>query len=497
MPGSLRTGCIVKDMIAKKTLIKNPLIVSNMSSVGNKKGTVMVEGQKITHVFYNQENLVNALEQYADEIIDAENMVLIPGMVNAHYHSYTNLLKGTTNNLPLEIWALYTMAYGYSLEDEDIYYSVLLGCIEMMKSGVTSCVDHFPHIAASEAALKAYDEAGMRVAFAPMLQDVPDQQFFQVSFPPSIQKQNSQKPRASIEEMKSFFKTLISTWHQKDGRITVQLGPNAPQRCSENILHLCKELSEKENLRIHTHLLETKAQFEQSRKLYQEGIVRYLDRLGFWNEKVSAAHSVWLDDEEIQLLADRNVSIIHNPASNLLLGSGIAPIPAFLKKGANVAIGTDGSNCGTVHNLFDAMRLTAMIHRPRESDYSNWLTDATIFNMASTSGGKVLGLEGDLGRIESGQKADLVLLGTKNSFWTPLNSPISQLIHQENGSSVDSVLINGEWTVRNGKTVNIDEEKILHEVKRRQESLLEKWQEPLKRAEQLRPHFEKILLEYH
>ncbi|MGG3466136.1 amidohydrolase [Neobacillus pocheonensis] len=457
----------------------------------------MVEGQKITHVVYNQENLVKDLEQYADEIIDAENMVLIPGMVNAHYHSYTNLLKGTTNNLPLEIWALYTMAYGYALEDEDIYYAVLLGSIEMMKSGVTSCVDHFPHIGTSEAALKAYDEAGMRVAFAPMLHDVPDEQFFQIAFPPSIQKQMSKKTAPSIEEMKSFYQSLISTWHQKDGRISIQLGPNAPQRCSEHILQLCKELSEKENLRIHTHLLETRAQYNQCRKHYQGGLVRYLDRLGLLNEKLACAHAVWLDDKEMQLLVDRNVSFIHNPASNLLLGSGIAPIPSFREKGANVAIGTDGSNCGTTHNLFEAMRLTAMIHRPSESDYSHWLTAEAVFNMATISGAKVLGMEGESGMIAPGQKADLVLMGTKNTFWTPFNDPISQLVHQENGSSVDSVLVNGQWTVRNGRMVTIDEERVFHEVKERREGLKGKWQESLKRAELLRPHFERILLDNH
>ncbi|MDQ0199712.1 amidohydrolase family protein [Neobacillus ginsengisoli] len=484
-------------MIAKKTLIKNPLIVSNVPSVGNKKGTVLVEGQTITDVFYHQENLLKDLESHADEIIDAENMVLIPGMVNSHYHSYTNLLKGTVNNLPLEIWALYTMAYGYALEDEDIYYAVLLGCIEMMKAGVTSCVDHFPHIWTSEAALKAYDQAGMRVAFAPMLHDVPDEQFFQIAFPPSIQKQRPKKTATSIEEMKSFYQSIISIWHQKDGRISIQLGPNAPQRCSEHILQLCKELSEKGNLRIHTHLLETKAQYQQCQKNFPGGLVRHLDRLGLLNEKISCVHAVWLDDEEIQLLVDRNVSIVHNPASNLLLGSGIAPIPSFWKKGANVALGTDGSNCGTIHNLFEAMRLTAMIHRPQESNYSNWMTPEAVFNMATTSGAKVLGMERELGRIASGQKADFVLLKTKNTFWAPLNDPMSQLVHQENGSSVDSVLVNGQWTLRQGTTVTIDEEKVFLEVRKRREGLLEKWQEPLKRAERLRPHFETILLDYH
>ncbi|MGP4078435.1 amidohydrolase family protein [Pseudalkalibacillus sp. R45] len=477
--------------MAHKILIKNPLIISNEPSFGTQPGSVFVEDHQIRHILNEDDSEgLKKLEEQADEILDAQDMILIPGMVNAHYHSYTNMLKGTVNNLPLELWTLYTVAYGHSLEEEDIYYGVLLGCIEMMKSGVTSCLDHFPHIRHSDAALKAYEEAGMRVAFAPMMHDVPDEDFFNISIPK--ERNTSENKRVSPAEMKAFYLKLLSEWHGKEGRIHVQLGPNAPQRCSSDMLKVCKALSENEELRVHMHLLETRMQRKQSQLHYPEGMITYLNDAGLLNEKLSVAHGVWLNRDELELLADRQVSIVHNPASNLLLGSGIASIPAFLKMGGNVAIGTDGSNCGTNHNLFEAMRLAVLIHRVNQP-YSDWMTAEDVFRTATTSGARII--DSHIGKIEQFHKADMVLLNRKNTFMTPFNDPISQLVHQESGTSVHSVMVNGGWTVKNKKLVSLDENRILNEVRKRAEGMFEKSTKPLARAEKLRPYFKQILPE--
>ena len=475
----------------EKILIENPFIVSNAASFGSQKGSVFIEGETITRVIMEREtNVLEELRIEADEVIDAENYILMPGMINSHYHSYTNLFKGTVNDLPLELWTLYTVAYGHALEDEDVYYAVLLGCIEMMKAGVTSCLDHFPHIGRSAAALSAYEESGMRIAFAPMMHDVPDEVFFGLNLPESLRTESKAK---SPEEMRSFYQTLLSNWHNREGRIEIQLGPNAPQRCSQGMLKVCKELSVTENLRVHTHLLETNAQRLQGEKQFEGGLIGYLDQAGLLNEKLSVAHAIWLNREEIDRLIEQNVSIVHNPASNLLLGSGVASIPSFIKNDASVAIGTDGSNCGTNQNLFEAMRLTTLIHRVNEPDYQKWMKAEDVLRMATHSGANVLGKERELGEIATDHKADLVLLDSNTSLMSPLNDPVSQLVHQENGQSVHSVMVNGKWTVREGKLVAINEEQVLAEVRKRQASMLEKCREPLGRADKLRPYFEQII----
>ena len=436
----------------------------------------------------HETRLLEELIEAADDVVEAENDILIPGMVNSHYHSYTNVLKGTVNNLPLELWALYTVAYGHALEEEDLYLSALLGCIEMMKAGVTSCLDHFPHIGKSEAALSAYEESGMRVAFAPMLHDVPDEEFFQLYVPDSLK---SKSKGASPTEMKSFYRSLLSTYHKRDGRIEIQLGPNAPQRCSSEMLSMCNELSEIEGLRVHTHLLETKAQRLQGDLAYDGGIVGHLDRAGLIDERLSVAHGVWLSPSEIELFQERGVTVVHNPASNLVLGSGIAPITSI----TSVALGTDGSNCGTNQNMFEAMRLTTLLHRLNQ-DYSSWFDAKDVFRMATTSGASILGKESELGRIRENELADVVLLDGMTSSLSPLNDPVSQLVHQENGQAVKSVIVNGKWTVKERKLLTIDEEKVLNQVRERREAMMNRCREPLGRAERLRPYFEQVISNY-
>jgi 5-methylthioadenosine/S-adenosylhomocysteine deaminase len=477
--------------MSHKTLIKYSFIVSNDPSFGNQKGSVFIEGDRITHVIPGHDtSLLEKLSQQADDVIDAENDILIPGMVNSHYHSYTNVLKGTVNNLPLELWTLYTVAYGHALEDEDVTLSVLLGCIEMMKAGVTSCLDHFPHIGKSEPALSAYEESGMRVAFAPMMHDVPDEEFFDLYVPGSLRNRSK---GSNPTEMKSLYRSLLSNWHNQDGRIEIQLGPNAPQRCSPEMLAICKELRESEGLRVHTHLLETKAQRLKGDMAFDGGIIGYLDRAGLIDERLSVAHAIWLDHSEIEILQERGVSVVHNPASNLLLGSGVAPIPSFIKD--DVALGTDGSNCGSNQHLFEAMRLTALIHRVNQP-YSSWLDSEAVFRMGTTSGATVLGKETELGRIAEGDLADVVLLDGKTSLLSPLNDAVSQLVHQENGQSVKSVMVNGKWTVKEGKLLTINEKKVLRKVRERREGMMNRCRKSLVRVDQLRPYFEQAISNY-
>jgi 5-methylthioadenosine/S-adenosylhomocysteine deaminase len=477
------------------TLIKNVTIITMDDDAGIIQGSVLVENGFIKEVIPHNPGSEPPIG--ANESIDGSEMIVMPGMSNAHYHSYSNLLKGTTSHFPLEIWSLYTTAYGYSLDDEDIYNAVLLGVIDMIKSGVTSCIDHFPHIRRSEAALKAYEASSIRVGFAPMMHDVPDHHFLPVELPSDRKRKLDEAAPISVEEMKAFYNSLFNKWHDKNNRIQILLGPNAPQRCSEEMLALCRELSEQRGAYVHTHLLETKIQKEVGDAAFSGGIVGRLRDQQLLSRKLSAAHSIWIEDDEAEVLADRGVSLVHNPVSNMMLGSGRANVSSYLRKGMNVALGTDSSNCGISHNLFEAMRIAVMHSRQEHSQFQEWLKPIDVLKMATIGGAHLLGEEKKRGKIKQGYEADLVLL-TKRSPALAMNEDlISQLVYYENGSSIESVMVKGEWVLRNRSIVTFDEEAILQAVKEKHESLVKKSQASIQLANEYETYFTNMYKKFH
>jgi 5-methylthioadenosine/S-adenosylhomocysteine deaminase len=473
-------------------LIKNATILTNDSRTGIVHGAVLIEDEWIKAVIpYPTDGDVPAMPQ-AEEVVDAGQMILIPGLINAHYHSYANLLKGTRIDLPLEIWSLYTVAYGHSLDDEEIRLAVLLGAAEMMKNGITSCLDHFPHLPRAESALRAYEQSGMRVVFAPMMHDVPDHRFLPVALPEHLSERLDSKPIWSVSRMRPYYLDLIDRWHGKQGRIDIAIGPNAPQRCSKEMLQLCRELRDEANLQVHTHLLESSMQDMTRRRAHPRGVVGYLDEAGLLTKKLSVAHAVWLHQDEIRLLHERGVTVVHNPASNLVLGSGKAPVIDCLEQGVSVSLGTDASNCGGPHNLFEAMRLAVMLHRLGEPDYRRWPQAADVWRMATSEAAKALGMEGKLGAITAGAKADLVLLKTGNPPQTQQIDIVAPLVFHEDGRSVDSVMINGKWTVRGGTVVTFDEQAIIWKASERLSRMEDRCQKELALAGELTPQFERM-----
>ncbi|MCM3718637.1 amidohydrolase family protein [Fictibacillus phosphorivorans] len=475
------------------TLITNAVIMTMDDDDRIIEGSVLVENGIIKKVIPHQPGSGPRIA--AEETIDGSDMLIMPGMTNAHYHSYSNLLKGTTSHFPLEIWSLYTTAYGYSLEDGDITNAVLLGMIDMIKSGVTSCIDHFPHIRRSGAALKAYEAASIRVGFAPMMHDVPDHHFLPVDLPDELRRKLDEATPISVDGMRVFYHSLFEEWHGRKN-IQILLGPNAPQRCSEGMLALCKELSEQRGAHIHTHLLETRIQKEVGDAAFPDGIIGRLRDQQLLSRRLSGAHSIWIDDEEAGVLAEHGVSLVHNPVSNMMLGSGRAKIGSYLQKGMNVALGTDSSNCGISHNLFEAMRIAVIHSRQEQPDFGEWLQPKDVLNMATVGGARLLGQE-KRGRIKQGYEADLVLLSRRSPALAVGTDLYAQLVYYENGSSVDSVMIKGEWVLKERKMVLIDEEALLRSVNERQKSLFEKSRESLSLANALEPHFTRMYKKFH
>ncbi|MGG4169173.1 amidohydrolase family protein [Rossellomorea vietnamensis] len=477
------------------TLIINASIITMDDQSGIIQGSVWVENGRIKEVIPHTPGSEPRIR--VNETIDGSEMIVMPGMTNAHYHSYSNLLKGTTSHFPLEMWSLYTTAYGYSLDDEDIYNAVLLGVIDMIKSGVTSCIDHFPHIRKSEAALKAYEASLIRVGFAPMMHDVPDHHFLPVELPIDTKRKLDQATPISVVEMRAFYNSLFDKWHDKNNRIQIVIGPNAPQRCSEEMLTLCKELSEQRGAYVHTHLLETRIQKEVGDSTFSGGILGRLRDQQLLSRKLSAAHSIWIEDDEAEMLAEHGVSFVHNPVSNMMLGSGRANVSSYLQDGINVALGTDSSNCGISHNLFEAMRIAVMHSRQEHPNFNEWLQPIDVLKMATVGGAHLLGEEKKRGKIKQDYDADLVLLNKRSSALAVNADLISQLVYYENGSSIESVMVKGEWILQNRKIVTFDEEAVLQAVKEKQESLVKKSRASIQLANEYEPYFTEMYKKFH
>ncbi|WP_338833218.1 Melamine deaminase [Moorella humiferrea] len=423
----------------------------------------------------------------AREIIDGRGKIALPGFINAHTHSYANLIKAYGENHPLETWMYYAFLAG-SMEPEDIYLSTLLGCIEMIKSGVTSCIDHLASgLEGLEAALKAYQEAGIRAVMAPMVSDKYYYQTLPVKgedLPAEIKSEFEKTKPKSAAFLIELTETLIKKWHQKDeGLIGVMPGPSGPQRCSEELLIGLAELARKYDLGLHTHFVETKLQAITAFNRYGCTMAQYLDRLGILDDRWSLVHSVWLTDEDIRLLGTRGVSVVHNPASNLTLGSGISPINKMANNGINISLGTDGSNCGGNLTIFRSMALAAMLSKITTPVHEDWRWSSEVLTMATVGGARAMRMGEKLGTIETGKKADIILLDARTSFLTPRIDLVNQLVYSETGESVDTVIVQGKVIMRNRKITTFNEEEILARAQERFAFIQEKLQRLIGAAE--------------
>ena len=441
--------------------IANARLVRLEAGDAPRPGGVLVEGGSIAAVALTDREQRDARTR-ARDVFDATGMILMPGLVNAHYHSYGTLLKGTENSLPLEPWALYTVAYGRALGAEAMRLAVLLGAAEMIRNGVTACLDHFPHTRWADVALSAHEASGMRVAFAPFMYDVFDHEFLQIALPPEIRAALETAPRSDGATAERMYRDLGSRWRDHR-RVTIVLGPNAFQRCSPALLEVWRRLAADPGFHAHTHLVETRAQAVRGRAVWPDGTVAEMARAGLLGERLSVAHGVWLTPEEGDLLARHGVTVVHNPASNLMLGSGRLALATMLERGVPLALGTDSSNSGGRHDLFEIMRLALMLPRADTPEPRAWPAPRRIFEMATTGGARAIGQAGVVGRIETGQRADLVLLDPRGAELAGSPVTVPHLVQHGSATAVAAVMIDGSWVLRAARILAFDEAAVLAE----------------------------------
>ncbi|MEH1920197.1 amidohydrolase [Nostoc sp.] len=397
--------------------------------------------------------------QVIGTVIDGKNKLLLPGFFNAHTHSSEMWQRGIMSMFPLELWLaeLYDFA---PLDPEQVYLSALGTAVETLLSGGTSVVDHLVLIPGLELetiaiATRAYREVGIRAFIAPLIQD----ESLTAGIPSGESTQNHEPYFRSTAATLEIIEEAVRQFHRPDEGVSILVAPTGIQLCTDALFAGCIELSDRYNLCRHSHLLETKAQEKLAQEKYGCTAVEHLKRIGFLSNSTTLAHCVWLNDTDIAILAETQSTVVHNPLSNLRLGSGIAPILKYRQAGVNVTFGCDGASSNDSQDLLEAIKIGSILHNVTDSDYQHWITPRQAVEMASLGGAKGLNLADQLGSLTVGKQADLVLYDLTNLSLLPRTDPIGLLVLGRPSNVVDSIWVNGKQIVTNHQvtTINIDE----------------------------------------
>jgi 5-methylthioadenosine/S-adenosylhomocysteine deaminase len=401
------------------------------------RADVAIEGNKIV--------AVGEVGGTADVVLEARKKLVMPGLVNAHTHLSMSLLRGHAEDLPLRRWLEEKVwPIERRLKPHHVYAGALLGCLEMIKSGTTCFSDMYFHM--GEVA-RAVRESGLRASLSYGIIELGDPE------------------RRKVE-----LNRAVELLKERSERIEVMLGPHAPYTCSDECLLQVKELSERYGVGIHIHLSETKEEVVESIERTGKPPVLHLEEIGFLGPRVLAAHCVHVSGEEIKRLAKHGVKVVHNPASNLKLAAGVAPVREMLDEGVGVALGTDGPASNNSLDMFREMRLCALLQKWRTGDPSRMGAEE-VLKMATVGGARALGIEG-IGEIEPGRKADLILLDLNSPHLAPLPKTISNIVYSAVGSDVDTVIVDGKILMRNRKVLALTEEEVVRRAEEAAEELL-------------------------
>jgi 5-methylthioadenosine/S-adenosylhomocysteine deaminase len=426
-----------------KTLIKDVLVVTMVEGISPFKGDILLEGDSISAI-------QPLITDQADEVIQGNGMIAMPGLINAHQHSPMSLLRGFSDDLKLMDWLEKKMLPAEArMTPEDIYWGSKLAMAEMIKSGTTAFADMY--IQMNEIAL-AVEEVGMRASLTRGLVFLEDD--------------GGRRVQEAID--------LIDRWSGKDeGRITTMLGPHAPYTCPPEPLKEVISLAVKRNIPIHIHLAETKEEVVQMREKYKQTPTEYLYHLGLFEQvHVLLAHSVHLNHRDIGLLKGMRGGVAHNPVSNLKLGCGIAPIMDLIRQGITVGMGTDGAGSASTLDMFEEIKAATWLQKLNYGD-PTVLPASQVLRMATIESAKLLKMDSKVGTLEAGKKADIILIDGNKPHLLPLHNVESALAYCVNGADVDTTIVNGKVLMRHRQLLTLDEEELFKQISIRAKRIVE------------------------
>ena len=399
-----------------------------------RETTLYIEEDKITGIGDKPAGFT------ADKVIDGTDKLVIPGLVNCHTHSYMSFMRNVADDLSFMDWLFGTIdPIEQQMTDEDTYWGANLAIIEMMKSGTTWFNDMQMNIHQTTRAVK---ESGMRAVICRGLVGSGSDEAGQMRLRQAYEERDAAKDC---------------------DRLTFKLGPHAPYTCDDAFLKIVAAEAKKENMGIHVHLSESESEISQIQEKYGCTPIALAEKCGIFDVPAIAAHCVQVTDEDIEILKRKNVSVVTNPASNMKLGNGFAPIAKMLDAGVNVCLGTDGAASNNCLNMFHELSLLTLIHKGTGKT-PQCVSAKEGFRIATINGAKALGLEKEIGSIEAGKKADLAILDLNTPSLTPRNNLIAGLSYSANGSEVDTVIINGQITMEGRKLLTIDEKLVYGKI---------------------------------
>ncbi|MFW6377335.1 MAG: amidohydrolase [bacterium] len=424
-----------------QTLIKN---VSEIYTSENesykliKDSSVIIEDNIIKDIV---KNVDDDSDHNFDDIIDGRGKMLLPGMINTHTHSSMTLLRGYADDLALQDWLENKIwPFEATLTADDIYWGSKLAIMEMVQTGTTTFVDMYfqmAHVA------RAVEESGVRGVLSEGLIEIND----------GITGLDS-----SLEFCKE--------WNgQASGRIYTMLAPHAPYTCSQSFLEKIITYAEDYDLGINIHVSETKKEFQDNIEKYGSTPVEYLNEIGLFSRPVIAAHCVYLTEEDIEILREKNVTVSHNPCSNMKLASGIAKIVEMLKKNVNVSIGTDGVASNNNLNIIEEAKIASYLQKVETLD-PRVMNISTLLRILTKNAAKTLPYQ-DIGEIKIGYKADLILVDfEKSTSYYPHHNNLSNFFYAGSGMDIDTVIIDGRIIYNKNEFLSIDKEEVLFNIRR-------------------------------
>jgi 5-methylthioadenosine/S-adenosylhomocysteine deaminase len=411
------------------------LIIKNAVIMGKKieKSSIRIEDDSIVEI----SDKVSAND--GDEVVNGEGKVLIPGLVNTHTHLPMTLLRGLADDLPLQVWLNdYIFPIEANFNKEHSYAGAMLGCLEMIRSGTTTFNDMYFEM---EQVARAVDRTGNRAFIAHGMIDLGDKE----------RRNNEFKQARKI--VKKFHNT-------SNGRVKTTFGPHTPYTCSKELINGVRADADKYGVLIHIHVSETQNEVQEIKETYGMRPFEYLDDIGFLGPDVIAAHSVWLSDDEIEIIKNRGVKISHNPLSNMKLASGISPVIKMVENGICVSLGTDGAASNNNLDLFQEIKTSSLLQKVQTLDPSV-IPASKALEMATIEGARALGMENEIGSIEEGKKADLVLVDMKAPHLTPFRNPISHIAFSAEGSDVSTVICDGKLLMHEREFLTLDEMEVM------------------------------------
>ena len=380
----------------------------------------------------------------ATEMIDARGGLIMPGLINSHTHLPMTLFRGLADDLPLDNWLndhIFPAESAY-IRPHSVHWGTLLACAEMLLSGTTTCCDGY---FLEDQVAEAVDNSGMRAVLAQGVVDFPA---------PGVPD-----PKHNLEITRAF----VFRWQQASALITPSVFCHSAYTCSGETLQKAKVLSADAGLRFQIHAAETQVEVRQMRQEYKTTPIGYLDRLGILDENTLLVHCVWIDEADIDRIAKHKACISHNPESNAKLAAGIAPVPQILKAGIALGLGTDGCASNNNLDLFHEMDIAAKIHKAETHDPTT-MNARTVVEMATIGSARAIGLDDQIGSLEKGKQADVIIIENRSPHLTPMYHPASHIVYAAKSTDVRDVIVAGRVLVRNRQILSLDVEQIMSKV---------------------------------